>query len=262
MGMELVAGRGFETADVNTDAVIIDRDLARFLRHGTAVGRRFRLGDDGERMTVVGVVRELRLMGRDQREGPYQILYPASSDSAGRSAEVAVRTAGDPRSVLGAVRDAVHALDPEQTIWRLRTAEDALAEKEAELRFVVILISLLAAIAVALAVVGLYGVLAYTVARRGRELAVRAAVGADARRLRGMVIMDGLVVASARVALGPGGAIVASRAVEQLLYEVELHDPTTIAATAALFLAIAVAASLLPARRAAAVDPMIALRHE
>lgn len=262
MGVELVAGRGFENADVNTGAVIIDRDLARFLWHGNAAGRRFRVGDDGEWLTVVGVVRELRLMGRDQREGPYQILHPASADSVGRWVEVGVRAVGDPRSVLGVIRDAVHALDPEQMIWRLRSAEDALAEQEAEPRFVVILMSLLAAIAVALAAVGLYGVLAYSVSRRGRELAVRAAVGADARRLRRMVITDGLAVASAGVALGLGGAIVASRAVEQLLYEVEPHDPTTFAVTTALLLGIAAAASLLPARRAAAVDPMVVLRQE
>lgn len=262
MGIELIAGRGFDAADAHTNAAIIDLDLARFLWRGNAVGRRFRLGEDGEWLAVVGVVRELRLMGRDQREGPYQILYPASVDSAGRWAEVAVRAASHPRSVLGAIRDAVHALDPEQTIWRLRTAEDALAETEAEPRFLVILMSLLAAIAVALAVVGLYGVLAYAVARRGRELAVRMAVGADAGRLRAMVVRDGLAVASVGVAIGVGGAIVASRALERLLYQVQPHDPTTLAATAILLLAIAIAASLLPARRAAAVDPVIALRQE
>jgi predicted permease len=262
MGVELLAGRAFETTDIDTDAVIIDLDLARFLWSDGAVGRRFRLGAEGDWMTVIGVVRELRLMGRDQREGPYQILYPASPDRAGGWVEVGVRAMGDPRSVLRSVRDAVRGLDPEQTIWRLRTGEEALAEEEAEPRFVVILMCLLAGIAVALAAVGLYGVLAYAVARRDRELAVRLAVGADVRRLRRMVLVEGLAVASAGVAMGLGGAVAASRAVERLLYEVQPHDPLTLATTTVFFLAIAAAASLVPAQRAMRVNPAQTLGRE
>jgi predicted permease len=262
MGVELLAGRAFETTDIDTDEVIIDLDLARFLWSDGAVGRRFRLGAEGDWMTVIGVVKELRLMGRDQREGPYQILYPASPDRAGGWVEVGVRATGDPRSVLRSVRDAVRALDPEQTIWRLRTGEDALAEEEAEPRFVVVLMCLLAGIAVALAAVGLYGVLAYAVARRDRELAVRLAVGADARRLRRMVLVEGLAVAIAGIALGLVGAIAASGAVERLLYEVQPHDPLTLATTTVSFLAIAAAASLLPAQRAMRVDPAQTLGRE
>jgi putative ABC transport system permease protein len=262
MGVELVAGRAFDITDADTDAVIIDVDLARFLWGETAVGRRFRLGEDGEWLTVVGVVRDLRLMGRDQREGPYQILYPASSERAGRWVRVAVRAAADPQSVLGVVREAVHELDPEQTIRRLRPASDALAEEAAEPRFLVTLMSLLAAIAVVLAAVGLYGVLAFSVARRDRELAVRMAVGADARRVRRMVLGEGLAVAAGGVILGLGGALAGARAVEQLLYEVRPHDPATLFATASLFLAVAAAASFLPAHRATRVNPSEILRRE
>jgi putative ABC transport system permease protein len=262
MGVPLVAGRGFDAGDVGTDAVIIDQDLARFLWAGDATGRRFRFGDDGEWLRVVGVVGDLRLMGRDQREGPYQILYPASPDRADGWVEVAVRAAGDPRAVLGAVREAVRAIDPEQLIWRLRTAADALAEDEEERRFLVTLMSLLAGIAVALAGVGLYGVLAFSVARRDRELAVRMALGADLRHVRGMVLGEGLTVASAGVVLGLAGALAGSRVVAQLLYEVEPHDPATLVMTALLFLAVAAAASLLPALRATRVDPAETLRRE
>jgi ABC-type antimicrobial peptide transport system permease subunit len=160
------------------------------------------------------------------------------------------------------VRDAVRALDPEQTIWRLRTGEDALAEEDAELRFVVILMYLLAGIAVALAAVGLYGVLAYAVARRDRELAVRLAVGADVRRLRRMVLGEGLAVASGGVIAGLDGAFAASRAVERLLYEVQPHDPLTLATATVFFLAIAAAASLIPAQRAMRVNPAQTLGRE
>jgi predicted permease len=262
MGVDLVAGRGFTAADVGGDAVVVDQDLAAFLWGEGAVGRRFRLGEEGEWMRVVGVVRELRLMGRDQRDGPYQILYPASPERAERWVEVAVRVAGDPRTALGAMRQAVSEIDPEQTIWRLRTAADALAENEEEPRFLVTLMSLLAGVAVTLAAVGLYGVLAYSVARRGRELAVRMAMGADVARVRGMVLLEGLKVSATGVVLGIVGALAAARVVEGLLYEVPPHDPTTLVTTAAVFLAVAGAASLLPARRATRVDPAATLRRE
>ncbi|MBW3535324.1 MAG: ADOP family duplicated permease [Gemmatimonadetes bacterium] len=263
MGLDLVAGRAFEPADAGSDAVMIDQDLARLLwGRGSAVGRRFRLAEDEAWLTVVGVVRELRLMGRDQREGPYQILYPSSPDGADPWVEVAVRVAGDPRSALVPIRDAVGELDPEQTIWRLRTAADALAQVEEEPRFLATLVSLLALVAVLLAAVGLYGVLAFSVARRDRELAVRMALGADGTRVRAMVLGEGLVVAAAGVVLGLLGALAASRAVEQLLYEVQPHDPATLAVTASLFLAVAAVASFLPARRATRVDPAAMLRRE
>jgi predicted permease len=248
MGIPLVAGRAFEARDVDTDAVIIDQDLARFLWTDDAVGRRFRLGDDGEWLSVVGVVGDLRLMGRDQRAGPYQILTVASPDRADGWVEVAVRAAGDPRAVLGAVRETVREMDPKQLVWRLRTAAEALAEDEEERRFLVTLMSLLAGVAVVLAAVGLYGVLAYSVARRDRELAVRMALGADARHVRAMVLGE--------------GALAASRVVEQLLYDVEPHDPATLTTTALLFLAVATAASLLPALRATRVNPSETLRRE
>jgi ABC-type antimicrobial peptide transport system permease subunit len=201
-------------------------------------------------------------MGRDQRDGPYQILHTSSPEHAAGWVEVAVRAAGDPRDVLGAVREAVRAIDPEQLIWRLRTAADALAEDEEERRFLVTLMSLLAGIAVALAGVGLYGVLAFSVARRDRELAVRMALGADVGHVRGMVLGEGLTVASAGVVLGLAGALAGSRVVAQLLYEVEPHDPATLVMTALLFLAVAAAASLLPALRATRVDPAETLRRE
>lgn len=262
MGVDLVAGRGFITSDAGTGAVIVDLDLARFLWEGPAVGRRFRLGEDGEWLTVVGVVDDLRMMGRDQREGPYQILHPAAPNTAGSWVELAVRSRGDPASVLATVREAVRELDPEQSIWRLRPAKAVLADDEAEPRFVATLMSLLAGIAVTLAAVGLYGVLAYAVSRRGRELAVRIAIGADARAVRRMVVGEGLIVATVGVAFGLGGAVIASRQIEHLLYNVQPHDSTTLFTTALLFLAVAAMASYLPARRAVQLNPAETLRRD
>jgi predicted permease len=264
MGVELIAGRPFEAADVGTEAVIIDLDLARFLwgeAARRALGQRFRLGEDGDWLNVVGIVHELRLMGRDQREGPHQILYPASPEQMG-SVELGVRATGDPRTVLGPIRDAIRQLDPDQTIWRLRTASDALAEFEEEPRFIVRLMSLLAALAVSLAAVGLYGVISFTVARRQRELAVRVALGSDTRRLREMVLRDGLSTTMLGVALGLLGTVVVGRAIGRLLYEVPPNDPMTFAITTALFVIVATGATLVPAYRATRVSPAEALRSE
>lgn len=262
-GTQLIAGRGFVAADVETDGVVIDRDMARFLwRNERPIGRRFRLGQDGAWMTVVGVVRELRLMGRDQREGPYQILRPASPEGVGWWIQVAVRVVGDPRAVLPDVRRAVRAVDPQQTIWRLRSASDALAEAEEVPRFVVGLIGALAAIAVLLALLGLYGVMSYSVSRRRRELGVRIALGAERGRVRRMVLGEGVALALGGVGIGVAGTLVAASAFQHLLYEVSPRDPLTLAAASGLFMLTAAAAALAPARRATAVDPVEALRAE
>lgn len=203
-------------------------------------------------------------MGRDERQGPYQFLVPTPPDRAGRYVEVAVRVAGSahPGTLLPVVREAVRTLDPEQAIRRLRTAADALAEEEQRPRFLVTLMIVLAAVGATLATVGLYGVLAYTVTRRRRELGVRMALGAGRGRLRGMVLGEGVALAAAGIILGLGGALLASRSVEQLLYQVEPRDPGTLTAAGILFLVVAVAASFVPAHRATRTDPVEVLREE
>ena len=262
MGLDIVEGRGFVPGDHESDAVVIDLDLARFLwGDASPLGRRFRI-EDRDWLTVVGVVRELRLTGRDQREGPYQLLYPAPSDEAGSYIELLVRTEGDPAALLPVIRETFRAVDPAQAVFRLRTAAADLAEEEEKPRFLMTLMSLLAAVAVTLASVGLYGVLAYSVRRRDRELGVRIALGAARGEVRSMVLREGLVVAAIGIGAGLVGALFASRTIEQLLYEVEPGDPSTLAATALLFLAIAAAASFLPARRATQVDPVEVLKAE
>jgi putative ABC transport system permease protein len=262
-GIELQEGSGVGLSDVGTGNVVIDRDLATFLWGGRpAVGKRFRMGAEGEWWTVAGVAEDLKLMGRDERQGPYQFLFALNPENVGHYVEFWMRTSGRPAELLPVFRHALRSIDPEQWIWKLGTGAQMLAQEEAKPRFVVTLMSLLATIAVTLACVGLYGVLAYSVTRRSRELGIRLALGADRGRLRRMVLGEGISVAGVGVLLGIVGGLWASRLVEQLLYDVAPRDPLTFSATAALFLAVAAAASLLPSLRATRVDPVEVLRAE
>jgi putative ABC transport system permease protein len=264
MGVEVVAGRPLQASDVGTDNVMVDRDMARFLFDGerSAIGRRFRVGEDSPWRTIVGVVDELRLMGRDQRRGPYQSLYPSEPGESYGYLEFAMRTAGPPEALLPIFEETLRSVDAEQAYWRLRTGADALAEEEETARFLVTLMSLLAAIAVTLAAVGLYGVLSYAVARRHHEIGIRMALGAARRRVQGMVLWEGLMLGVVGAVLGLVGARWLGRAIEDLLYEVGPGDPLTLAATTVLLLAVAATASLLPARKATRVNPVEALRAE
>lgn len=261
-GTELVAGRDFEPFDIGRNVAIVDADLARFL-WGTerVVGRRFRVGEN-EWQEVIGVARDLRMLGRDQREGPYQILYPRSPDEIWVVATLWVRTSGDPRGLLPVIREAARSLDPEQTFWRLRTGEAALGEAEQTQRFLAVLMALLALIGVALAAVGVFGVLAYSVGRRARELGVRKALGAGEGRLRTMVLRDGMALGGTGVVLGIAGALAISGMAESLLYEVDPRDPTHLAPAGLFFFLVIAAASYLPAKRATRVDPLEVLRAE
>jgi putative ABC transport system permease protein len=260
-GAVLLFGRGFLVEDAGRDVAIIDADLARFL-WGTenVVGRRFRTS--GEEWTeVVGVARDLRLLGRDQRDGPYQILYPRSPDRIWPTATLLVR-AEDPRAALPVIREVVRSIDPEQTFWRLRTGSEALAEPEDTARFLAVLMSLLAGIGLAVAAVGVFAVLAYSVRRRARELGIRKALGAGDGALATMVLGDGLRLAAVGLVLGLGGAALVSGTAESLLYEVDPHDARLFAAAALLLLAVVTAATLLPARSATAMDPLEVLKAE
>jgi putative ABC transport system permease protein len=202
-------------------------------------------------------------MGRDQRQWPHQILHLAPPDRAGNFVGVAVRTSGDPRAAAPIILETLRELDPEQGIsGRIRSGAEALADAEDIPRFLVSLMTLLALTALVLAAVGLYGVLAYSVARRRRELGIRIALGADRERVRRMVLAQGAGVAAAGVALGLWGAYLAAGALEAFLYELEPRDPVTLSVAAALLLGVGLAASLLPALRATRLDPAEVLRNE
>lgn len=260
-GLTLLEGRAFTTGDVGTDAAIVDRDMARLLwGDGTALGRRFRLGD-GDWMTVVGVVEELMLLGRDERSGPHQFLRPRDPASSASYVELAIRSARSPDAAVAAFQRTLHDLDPEQAYYRARSASAWLGVAEEEPRFVATLMGLLGSVAVVLAAVGLFGLLSYSVAQRRREMSVRLALGARPSGLTGMVVREGLTVAVLGLALGLCLAMASVRIVEGLVYGVAPRDPVALALASAVLAAVSVAASLIPARRATRADPAEVLRE-
>jgi predicted permease len=263
MSAELTAGRALTSADAAPDNVVIDRDMARLLWNDEApLGRRFRMDEGRDWMTVVGVVRELRLMGRDQREGPYQFLRARAPEAIGVYMGVAMRTNGSPEALLPVFRETLRAVDPEQWVWRLRTGAQALAEEEDTPRFLLTVMALLACVATTLSAVGLHGVLAYAVGRRRRELGVRMALGAEPGRVRRSVLAEGFVMATGGIVLGTLGALALSGVLQRLLYEIEPRDPFVYAATLVLLVAVALLAAWAPAYRATRVDPVDVLRAD
>lgn len=263
MGLRLVEGREFGAEDLGTDHAVVDRDLARFLwADRSPLGLRFRVGD-GAWMTVVGVVAELRLIGRDERSGPHQYLTFRDPLEWAPWIWLAMRSSGASSDVLVPVfQRTLRDLDPEQSYWRVGTASERLAFNEEQPRFVLTLMSLLASVAVSLAAIGLYGVLSYAVARRTRELGVRLTLGAEPGALVGSVVREGLATAGVGIVFGLTLALVASAWLERLLYDVPPRDLATYGVVTALFVVIAAVASLLPARRATRVDPVEALKAE
>jgi putative ABC transport system permease protein len=266
LGAPVVAGRSFTAEDTRESGhVIIDREMARFFwGDQSPIGRRFRIDADDEYpwLTVVGMVEDIKLMGQDDRRGSMDLFYPLPRDAARSFMSIVVRTAVDPSTLVPAMRDAVRQLDPDLPIYRLQTGEQALAEVNDEPRFFLLMMSIFAAIALGLALIGTYGVLAFTVRQRRRELGVRVALGARGGQIEAMVLKQGVGLAAAGVLLGLLAAWSLSGVARSLLFGIEPTDPLTFAAVAAIMLACAAAACWVPARRATRVDAVEVLRAE
>lgn len=263
LGLRLLSGRNLADADVDAGTVLINATLARDLWGTTeVVGRRFRIDDDGEWLEVVGVVEDVVFMGLDGRQSPWAVLDARPGETAGRFLDVAVRARRAPEEILLPMRRTLQRLDPDVPVTTLEPARTALIETVEKPRFLSTLMLALAGMALSLAGIGLYGVLAYAVSRRRREIGIRLSLGAEPGRVRRMVLGGGLKLAVLGVALGLAGGLALTRLVQGLLYGVEPSDPLTLTVVCSLMLATAVAASWVPAGRATRVDPVEALKTE
>jgi putative ABC transport system permease protein len=175
---------------------------------------------------------------------------------------VFVRTRSDPASLVSAARGAVWSIDREQAVGAIRTVPELLAQREANRRFTTLLLGLFAVLAVVLAVIGIYGVIAYSTAQRTQEIGIRMALGADRGSVVRMVLAGGLRIAAAGLTIGVLGALALSQVLAGLLFGVTARDPLTFVAVSFALLIVSLAACWIPARRAMRVDPILALRGE
>jgi len=266
LGVPLLAGRTFDSGDTaeSTPVLVVSASLARELfGEDDPLGRRVtfrREPEDDDWKTVIGVVGDVRYQRVDRVEEPQ--LYQAHTQSAARDMAVVVRTARDPRSLFDAAHSVVTELDPQVPVYETRTLQAITDAAMADRRFVTVLVSLFAAVALILSMAGIYGVLATVVSRQRQEIGVRMALGASPTAVTGQVVQRGMRWVAAGVFLGLLGAAGVTRLLSALLYGVAPTDPLTFAAGAGILAAMGLAASYLPARRASRVDPVAALRQE
>ena len=266
LGVPLVRGRGFTAQDARgaPDVVMINESMARRFWPGEdPVGKRFKYGGpQGQQpwMTVVGVVGDVRRTGFDAPVR-YESFLPYAQNPDG-ALTLVVRTRGEPLALAAQVRGEVRALDADQPVFEIRSMDQLLSARIAQRRFSMALLGIFAGLALVLGVVGVYGVTSYLVAQRTREVGLRIALGAQPRQLVRMVVGQGMRSAAIGLTLGVLGALAAARLMAGLLYGVSPTDlPTLLGVTAVLAAATAVA-NWVPARRAARVDPLVALRAE
>jgi putative ABC transport system permease protein len=266
MRVPLIAGRFFDQRDVDgaTPAVIINETMSRQFWPGEdPIGRRMKYGDlagNAPWMTIVGVVRDTRRTGVDAVVRPETYLPLAQSPSGGMT--MVVRAAGDPANGINALRSAMRAIDPALPLFATRAVSELVGDMTAQRRLNTLLLTVFGAVAAVLAAVGVYGVLAYSVQQRTRELGVRVALGATTGTLLRLVLLEGLTLAGAGLVLGLLGALALGRVLTTLLFEVSAYDPATLAAIAGVAALTALMACVVPALRAVRLDPVNALRAE
>ncbi len=263
LGIPLLEGDSIQPSP-GVPRVWINQTMARSGWPGRpAIGHRLKLTNydrDGVWYTVAGVVGDTRYTGLDRALRP-QVYVHFSQDPKEQMA-VVLRSYGDPTMLVNSARQAVQALDPNQPIARVRTMQQIVTTSVANRRFQMVLIGLFAILAVALAVVGLYAVVSYSVAERIHEMGLRLALGARPANLVALILREGLRLVVLGIAVGVGAALVLTRFLEALLFGVDARDTITFILAPAILLAAALLGCLAPARRAMRVDPAVALRAE
>jgi predicted permease len=262
------AGRDFTGHDNMTAqgvAIVNETAVRKYWRGENPVGQSLRLhaGVSAVRQTprvVVGVVKDVRYGGLDVE--PQAEVYIPHSQHPVDGLVMTVRTRGNPRDALGEARGVLRHLDPGMPMSDVATMEEIVAESVAARRFSLVLLAGFAGVALLLAAIGIYGVLSYTVGQRTKEIGVRMAMGAPRRHVLRLVVGEGVTLVVLGLTIGLGLALGLTRVIRGLLYQVQPYDPPTLAAVGAALVAVALTASYMPARRAASVDPVQALRAE
>ena len=272
LGIELIKGRVFNAQDTRDSPLvaIIDEVLARFaFPNEDPLGKRLMMSRNGPSYEIVGVVRHVEHNSLD-RQGPALAQFYTNFNQISlqglpnnvRRINVLAHTEVEPLSLASAVRNQITALNKDQAVFNLRTMEHVLAQSVAPRRFSMMLLTVFAVVALALASLGIYGLVSYAVAQSAREIGVRMALGAQASDVLKLVIAQGMMLALVGVALGLVASVALTRTMNNLLFGVSATDPATFAAIALLLTLVALLACYVLARRATKVDPMVALRQE
>jgi putative ABC transport system permease protein len=264
MGVPLLKGRDFTDSD-NSEApgvAIINQSFARaFFPNEDPIGKRLDIGDGYNRMReIVGVVGDTK--ANSLKEPAPAEMYVVYLQRPWQWIRYAVRTGVEPESLASAIRAAVWSVDKDVPVNDLKSMERLIAETTSEPRFYLILLSVFAAVALVLSAVGVYGVMSYAVAQRRHEIGIRMALGARTTDVLKLIVGQGMALALAGVAFGLAGAFALTRTLTNLLFTVEPTDPAVFAAIALTIIGAALLASLIPARRAVKVNPVVALRQE
>jgi putative ABC transport system permease protein len=263
IGVPILRGRAFEAHDRGdlTSVAVVSQGLAR--RHwpdAEPLGQRISFDQGKTWRTIVGVAGDVRQTALSQE--PSDAVYVPFAQFPGFSSTLFVRTHGDPRALARTLRDRIHDLDPQAAVSNVRTLEDIRSDSLASPRLTTVLLGAFAGLALAISAAGLYGVLAYSVSRRTREIGIRMALGAAPVRVRRMLIGEGLSSVAVGLGLGLVGALGLTRLVSGLLFGVEPTDPLCFVGSTLVLVLVALLACLVPARRATAVQPMVALRMD
>jgi predicted permease len=272
LGIAMIAGRAFNADDTATSpkvAVINQRLAAARFPHQNPIGKRVSLGmyaGYGDILTpgpieIVGVCADT-LYDNLHEAPPPQLFVPYAQQTQVRRLTYLIRTQTTPEAIVPVLRRMVHAADPALPLVSVRTQQDQIDNDLADERLLVSLTSIFGVLALVLASVGIYGVMAYSVSQRTKEIGIRMALGAIPRQILTMVLRESSSLSVAAVAAGVGASVLAARFVKSMLFGIAPSDPVTLWSAAALLLAVAIAATWIPARRAARVQPMDALRRE
>ena len=274
LGIPLLAGRPFteqDRADTPPVAIVDEEFVRRNFPDATlrsVLGRRFRFEDKDEPwQEIVGVVRHVKHSGLDEQPRvevyrPWTQLNPKSTGDWLRAMDILVKTSSDPTTLVPAIRREIQELDPDQPLGPVATLESLLDKSVAPRRFNLFLLGTFSCIGLLLGVIGLYGVMSYTVSQRTHEIGLRMALGAQRADVLKLVLGEGMLLVLAGTAFGLAGAFALTRLMSTLLFAVSASDPLTYASLSFLIVFVALLACYLPARRASAVHPMEALRYE